>query len=62
MKKFEAVFWRRNPQLSNGGYETTRIIEAKTVKSAEKKCKEIEDRCVYGGMWLRSLTEIVEEA
>lgn len=50
MKKYKAYFWRSNPQLSSGGYETTRTIEAKTIRSAEKKARELADRCLYGGM------------
>lgn len=57
MKKYVATFWRANSQLKNGGYETTRTIEAKTIKSAEKKARELADNCVYGSM---SLLEIEE--
>ena len=35
MKTYKAKFWRSNPQLKNGGYETERTIEAKTIRSAE---------------------------
>lgn len=52
MKTYKAFFWRSNPQLKNGGYETIRTIEAKTIKSAEKKAKEIESKSVYGSMSL----------
>lgn len=55
MKKYIARFWRENPQLANGGYETTRTIEAKTLASARKKAKEIASSCVYGGMTLISI-------
>ena len=55
MKKFIARFWRSNPQLSDGGYETTRTIEAKTLASARKKANEIASSCVYGGMTLISI-------
>ena len=41
MKKYIAKFWRNNPQLANGGYETTRTIEAKTITSARKKAMEL---------------------
>lgn len=57
MKKYIARFWRENPQLANGGYETTRTIEAKTMASARKKANEIEIGCVYGGMTLISIEE-----
>ena len=36
---FTATFFRRNPQSRNGGYNTTRTIEAKTIKEATKKAK-----------------------
>ena len=40
MKKYIATFWRGNPQMKNGGYETTR---------------DIEDGCAYGSMSLLSI-------
>lgn len=52
MKKYIAKFWRSNPQLVNGGYETTRTIEAKTIASARKKAREICSKTIYGGMEL----------
>ena len=52
MKKNIAKFWRNNPQLANGGYETTRTIEAKTITSARKKAREICDGTSYGSMEL----------
>lgn len=57
MKNFVATFWRGNPQLKNGGYETTRKIEAKTIASARKKAKEYED-CIYGSMTLLKIEEV----
>jgi len=57
MKEFVAVFWRGNPQLKNGGYETERTIEAKTLKAAEKKAKEIEKKVAYGSMSLLRVEE-----
>lgn len=59
MKTYTAKFWRVNPQLTRGGYETTRTIEATTLKGAEKKAKAISEKCVYGGMQLLELTEAV---
>lgn len=56
MKKFEAKFWRGNPQIAGGGYETTRTIEAKTLASAKKKAREYEN-CVYGSMTLLEIKE-----
>ena len=57
MKKFTATFWRANPQLKNGGYETTRTVEAKTLKSAEKKAEKMTKGCVYGSMCLLKVEE-----
>ena len=53
--KYTATFWRGNPQRKNGGYMTERTIEARTYRSAEKKAREISDKCVYGSMELKSL-------
>lgn len=55
MKKYKATFWRSNPQLKNGGYETTTIIEARTIKSAEKKANDICARTLYGGKRLLNI-------
>lgn len=43
-------FYRSNPQLINGGYETTRKIEARTKNALQKKIKQIENAPGYGGM------------
>ena len=51
MKTYIATFWRGNPQSKNGGYETTRTIEARTQASAEKKARAYE-KCIYGSMSL----------
>lgn len=53
--KFTATFWRSNPQLKSGGYWTERTIEAKTVGQARKKAYEIEKKCLYGSMTLKSI-------
>lgn len=58
MKSFKATFWRSNPQLTSGGYETTRTIEAKTIRSAEKKAREICEKVIYGGMSLIKIEEV----
>lgn len=58
MKKYIATYWRYNPQLSNDGYETTRKIEAKTIKSAQKKAQEITEKTRYGSMTLVDLQEV----
>lgn len=55
MKKYIAKFWRSNPQLANGGYETTRTIEAKTIAQARKKANEIARKTLYGGMSLLNI-------
>ena len=41
MKTYIATYYRHNPQLSNGGYQTTRKIEAVSITSARKKAREI---------------------
>ena len=61
MKKYIAKFWRGNPQSANGGYETTREIEARTIKSAEKKARGYENGCIYGSMTLLEVKEKNEE-
>jgi len=55
MKKFIAYYWRANPQLKNGGYETSRTIEAKNVGSAKKKAEAIQ--VAYGSLNLISIEE-----
>lgn len=57
MKTFKATFFRHNPQLNNGGYETTRTIEAKTIASARKKAQKIADATSYGSMSLLTIEE-----
>ena len=57
MKKYIAKYWRGNPQLKNGGYETEREIEARTIASAQKKAREWENGCAYGSMTLLDVTE-----
>lgn len=61
MKKYIAKFWRGNPQCATGGYETTREIEARTIKSAEKKARGYEKGCIYGSMTLLEVKEKNEE-
>ena len=58
MKKWKCTFWRSNPQSKNGGYETTRIVEARTQASAYKKAEIEYGKPVYGGM---SLVKVEEE-
>lgn len=56
MKKFKATYWRGNPQL--GGYEMTSIIEASTIRSAEKKANERTKKTLYGRMRLLKVEEV----
>ena len=55
MKKYIATFWRHNPQMDK--YQTTRTIEAKTIASARKKAKDMEN-CCYGSLELIDIKEI----
>ncbi len=57
MKIYIATFIRHNPQT--GDYETTRKIEAKTIASARKQARDIENACVYGSMSLINIEEQV---
>ena len=52
MKTYIATYYRNNPQLSSGGYQTTRKIEAASITSARKKAREIAEGCVYGSLEL----------
>lgn len=61
MKKYIAKFWRVNPQFLIGGYETTREIEARTIRSAEKKARGYENGCIYGSMTLLEVKKKDEE-
>ncbi len=54
-KTYIATFWRENPQLKNGGYETKRTIEAKNRTEAIKKAKEI--NAAYGSLNLLDIEE-----
>lgn len=56
--KYIATFWRGNPQLKNGGYETKRTIEAKTIASARKLAREYESGTVYGTMTLLKIEKV----
>ena len=60
MKKYMAKFWRGNPQSQNGGYYTTRTVEAKTITQARKKAREYE-KCVYGSMTLLDIWLIEDD-
>lgn len=60
MKKFKVKFWRGNPQLRNGGYETTRIIVARTMASAKKKAMEQTEQ-IYSNMIFLDIEEMLFE-
>lgn len=49
-KTYTAIFWRGNPQLKNGGYETKRTFECANKREANKKVDEVIAACVYGSM------------
>lgn len=49
-----ATYFRGNPQSRNGGYNTTRTIEAKTLREATKKAETLES-CIYGTMTLLAI-------
>lgn len=57
MKKYIALFWRGNPQLKDGGYETYRTYEAKSLAQARKMAEKTESKCVYGIMRLMDIVE-----
>ena len=57
MKKYTVTLWRGNPQLVNGGYKTTRTVEAKTITSARKKADSLTKNCLYGSMTVLSVEE-----
>lgn len=58
MKTWKVTFWRSNPQLANGGYETTRTVEARTENSAWKKAEKISKATIYGGMTPLAVEEV----
>lgn len=60
MKKFKVKFWRGNPQLPKGGYETTRIIVARTMASAKKKAMEQTEQ-IYSNMIFLDIEEMLFE-
>ena len=61
MKNYIAKFWRSNPQLKNGGYETTRTIEAENTREARKKARHISNGCIYGSMRLVEISAASDE-
>lgn len=61
MKTYELKFWRGNPQSRNGGYETTRTVEAKNNKELERKIKNLENNVAYGTMECIEVKEIHNE-
>ena len=56
MKKYKATYWRENPQLPKGGYETTRTIEARTPEAAKKKAEQL--TVSYGSLRLIDIEEV----
>lgn len=61
LKSYKATFWRGNPQLKNGGYETTRTIEAVNIQQARKIAREKhENGCVYGTLTLMSIEKVTQ--
>lgn len=58
MKNFVAYFWRGNPQLANGGYESKIEIRAKSKETAMKQVRKYEKNCVYGTMTFLRLEEV----
>ena len=58
MKTWIVKMWRSNPQLKNGGYETTRKVEARTEASAWKKAQKIANDCLYGSM---TILDVIKE-
>ena len=59
MKKYTITLWRGNPQLTDGGYETTRTVEAKSLASARKQADKLASRCAYGSMTVLAVREEV---
>ena len=59
MKNWTVTLWRGNPQLKNGGYTTTRTIEAGTQRSAWRKAEKEFTSCVYGTMRVINVEEVV---
>lgn len=55
MKTYIATFWRGNPQSQNGGYVTTRKVEAVSFPSAVKKARDQYEKCIYGTMTLQKV-------
>lgn len=43
--------------MKNGGYATSRTVEARTVKSAEKKARALAEKVIYGTMILLKVKE-----
>lgn len=58
MKTYSVTFWRGNPQLANGGYETSRIMKAKTENGLRNQIKKIENAPGYGSMTYLNHKEI----
>ena len=60
MKEYDAIYWRGNPQLANGGYESKIRIRARTKENALKTAKK-KEKCVYGTMTFLRLEEVISD-
>lgn len=54
-RTYVATFWRGNPQLKNGGYYTTKELQAVSHKAAERQAKRCTKGMVYGTLDLVSV-------
>lgn len=59
---YVATFWRENPQFKNGGYETTRTIEAETMAEAKKKARQMVKGVLYGSMELKNIVKSTKDS
>ena len=57
MKKYTATYFRYNPQLSAGGYKTTRTIEARNKTEATRKATKLASATIYGSMALLTVEQ-----
>lgn len=54
-RTYVATFWRRNPQLKNGGYYTTKEFQAVSHKAAERQAERCTKGMVYCSLSLVSV-------
>ena len=57
-KTYAVLFRRHNPQLRDGGYDTTRYIQAVDEDDAMRQVNGIINRVVYGQMEFLSMQEV----